>query len=159
METHEMTRIPLITATLILTLSANLYAGTYEWTEGYGMGVTEYLVDDGNENSLVISCPPDSEEGISAYAHIQGKDYSSKDIDSPNGSFDVIVDGKEFSNPFYTNCHACGDIFRSTFWPALRNANRLQVSVEGKIFNLPVRNLKKLLKPLDHPENTCTSAW
>lgn len=40
-----------------LLTCASVQAGTYEWTSGWGMGVSEHLVDDGNGNELNISCP------------------------------------------------------------------------------------------------------
>lgn len=132
------------------------FAGTYEWTKGFAMGTTEYLVDDNNGVSLVISCP--MADGVtSAYAHVQDKDYDSNQIDS--GGFYLIIDGEHFKNPFFTGCRVCDDIFKNRFWPALRKANRLQLSVEGRIINLPVKNLSKVIKPYNHPDNPCGSAW
>ncbi|WP_374377789.1 hypothetical protein [Pseudomonas fluvialis] len=46
-----------------LLISASAQAGTYEWTSGWGMGVSEHQVDDGNGNDLNISCP-DYEEVV-----------------------------------------------------------------------------------------------
>lgn len=136
--------------------SAAASAGAYEWTSGWGMGVSEHLVDDGNGNELNISCPDDEEQGyVSAYATINGKQYSSSD----EPGFDVIVDGKAYTNPFYTGCRACGDIFRNDFWEALRKANRLQLSAEGRTINLPTKNLAQVLKPIDSQENSCRSEW
>ena len=101
-------------------------AGTYEWTTGWGMGVSEHLVDDGNGNELNISCPDHEEDGaVRAYATVAGKQYSSEEgAMSGDRSFDVIVDGEHYSNPFFTDCRACGANFPA-FWQALRQANRL----------------------------------
>lgn len=146
----------LICAALATMMSGAVSAGTYEWTSGWGMGVSEHLVDDGNGNELNISCPDDEAQGyVSAYATIAGKQYSSSD----EPGFDVIVDGKTYSNPFYTGCRACGDIFRNEFWAALRNANRLQLSAEGRTINLPTKNIGQVLRPLERPENNCRSEW
>ncbi|OHZ01904.1 hypothetical protein R5R73_15515 [Salinicola sp. LHM] len=129
-------------------------AGTYEWTSGWGMGVSEHLVDDGNGNELNVSCPDYAEDGyVSAYATIHGKSYSSEDE-----GFDVIVDGETYTNPFYTDCHVCGANFPA-FWEVLRKANRLQISAEGSKVTLPTKNIAAVLKPLDSPENSCRSAW
>ncbi|MBD9574806.1 hypothetical protein IB260_05735 [Pseudomonas sp. PDM23] len=129
-------------------------AGTYEWTSGYAQGVQEHLVDDGNGNELNISCPDDDESAVSAYATIAGKQYSSND----DGGFDVIVDGTVYSNPFFTDCHACGSNFPG-FWAALRKANNLQLSAEGKTVKLPTKNLARVLEPLSSKTNLCRSAW
>ncbi|HEP9385827.1 TPA: hypothetical protein VDV57_001521 [Pseudomonas aeruginosa] len=134
--------------------TSTTFAGTYEWTSAYTQGVEEHLVDDGNGNELNISCPDDDERPVTAYASITGKQYSS---DKGDG-FDVIVDGTTYSNPFFTDCHVCGANF-SGFWAALRKANNLQISAEGKIVKLPTKNLKKVLLPLNSKENLCRSAW
>ena len=72
--------------------------------------------------------------------------------------FDVIVDGTTYSNPFFTDCHACGANFPG-FWAALRKANNLQISAEGKTVKLPTKNLKKVLLPYSDKQNICRSAW
>lgn len=52
------------------------------WHSGWGMGITEYLVDDGRGNQLNISCPDHTEDGyVRAYATIGGKSYSSENQD------------------------------------------------------------------------------
>lgn len=146
----------LICAALATMMSGAALAGTYEWTSGWGMGVSEHLVDDGNGNELNISCPDYEEQGyVSAYATINGKQYSSND----EPGFDVIVDGVTYSNPFYTSCRVCSEIFRGEFWEALRKANRLQLSAGGSTINLPTKNIGQVLKPLDSPENSCRSEW
>lgn len=134
---------------------ASAYADTNEWTSGWGMGVSEHLVDDGNGNELNISCPDYEEDGyVRAYAKIGGRQYSS---DEGNG-FDVIVDGETYSNPFFTDCRACGANF-SGFWEALRKANNLKLAAGGQTVNLPTRNITSVLQPLGSPENSCNSAW
>ncbi|MEB0027388.1 hypothetical protein QN375_16650 [Pseudomonas sp. MH9.2] len=134
------------------------WAGTYEWTSGWAQGNTESSVDDGNGNTLNITCPgEDEDEGdVRAYASIAGQEYSSKD--TSGADFDVIVDGIHYSNPFETNCDACSSIFPA-FWKALRNANNLQISAAGRTVKLPTKNMKKVLLPLDNKENTCRSTW
>lgn len=144
-------------ALVIGLMAANpTWAGTYEWTKGWAQGVTEYLVDDSNGNELNISCSDDEDTSISAYATIAGTQYAS---DDNHGGFDVILDGKTYSNPFSTDCNVCSDIFKNGFWEDLRNANNLQVSAGGKTINLPTKNIKKTLLPLNHKENSCRSAW
>lgn len=141
-------------AIALLTLApVAVSAGSYEWTSGWGMGVSEHLVDDGNYNALNISCP-DDEGGVSAYATINAKEYSSND----EAGFDVIVDGEVYSNPFFTDCNVCNANFEG-FWDDLRTAKRLQLSAQGQIVNLPSKNIGEVLKPLGHPENSCRSAW
>jgi len=78
------------------------------------MGVNEHLVDDGNGNELNISCRSIRSMGYVSVYHVAGKQYSSSD----KLGFDVIVDGKTYSNPFYTGCRACCDIFLGEFWEA-----------------------------------------
>lgn len=139
-------------AALLTTSSSQ--AGTYEWTTGFAQGVVEHIVDDGNGNGLNISCSADDGRAVTAYASIAGKEYSSDD----GIGFDVIVDGTSYSNPFFTDCHACGANFPS-FWAALRKANNLQLSADGKKVKLPTKNLSRELKPLNSKENACKSAW
>lgn len=124
-----------------------------EWTSGWGMGTAEYAVTDGNLNELIISCPSDS--AISASATIMGQRY---DSDQQPG-FDVIVDGEEFTNPFFTDCRVCVNIFSMSFWEAFRNANNLKLVANGQTINLPTTNLKEILPPLTDPANACQSAW
>ncbi|TWC70248.1 hypothetical protein FBY10_105298 [Pseudomonas sp. SJZ103] len=130
-------------------------AGTNTWTTGWAMGTTEYAVDDGNGNELVIACPSDDDRYVSASATVNGRGYSSED----GRGFDLIVDGKTFHNPFYTDCRACSSIFTHEFWGALRNANRLQFSAQGKVFNLPTENLKAVLPALNDENSSCLAAW
>ncbi|KSC58724.1 hypothetical protein [Pseudomonas aeruginosa] len=137
-----------------LAATGSVLAGTYEWTTGYAQGVQEHLVDDGNGNELNISCPDDGESAVSAYATVAGKQFSSND----DVGFDVIVDGTTYSNPFFTDCHACGSNFPG-FWAALRKANNLQLSAEGKTVKLPTKNLAQVLEPLSSKKNLCRSAW
>lgn len=139
--------------TIALIASSHAAAGTYEWTQGWGMGVFEYSVDDGNANSMIISCP--SEGFISADATINGHSYFS----SESSGFDVIADGVQFSNPFYTDCRVCDANFRAVFWDAFRNANNLKLTADGQVINLPTKNLRELLSPLDDSTNACHSAW
>lgn len=134
--------------------TGTVVAGTYEWTTGYAQGVQEHLVDDGNGNELNIACPDDDESAVSAYATIAGKQYASTD----DIGFDVIVDGTTYSNPFFTDCHVCGANFPG-FWAALRNANNLQISAEGKTVKLPTKNLSQVLQPLNSKQNLCRSGW
>ncbi|MDH4567192.1 hypothetical protein E8E95_10925 [Pseudomonas sp. BN414] len=138
-----------------LLAGTGAHAGTYEWTSGWGMGVSEHLVDDGNGNELNISCPDHEEDGyVRAHASIGGRQYSS---DEGNG-FDVIVDGETYSNPFFTDCRVCGTNFPG-FWEALRKANNLKLAAGGQTVNLPTKSISSVLQPLGSPENSCHSAW
>ncbi|WP_346796054.1 hypothetical protein R5M92_11335 [Halomonas sp. Bachu 37] len=146
-----------IIALSISALASPAMAGSYEWTAGWGMGVSEYHVSDGNNNELHISCPDDEYSGyISATATINGKMYSSSN--QSGDGFDVIVDGEVYSNPFFTDCRVCGDIFHS-FWEPFRNANNLLVSVEGEMVRLPTTNLSDVLHPLESELNSCHASW
>ena len=95
-----MKRKPLALA-LTCLITTTSFAGAFEWTSGWGMGTSEYAVDDGNNNALLISCP--SEGYVSAEATIQGERY---DSESQPG-FDVIVDGVTFSNPLDDPANGC----------------------------------------------------
>lgn len=148
-----MNKALLLTAILGCTVAGAALAGTYEWTSGFAQGVTENMVDDGNGNDLNISCPSDEGESLSAYATIAGKEYT-----SDSGGFDVIVDGDLYNNPFYTECNVCNINF-PTFWEALLKANSLQLSAGGKTVNLPTKNLKQVLLPLNYKDNACRSTW
>jgi len=100
------TKTPLMVALSRLAAST-ASAGTNTWTSDWAMGTTEYAVDDGNGNELVIACPNDDDRYVSASASVNGQGYSSED----GQGFDLIVDGKTFNNPFYTDCRACSSIF------------------------------------------------
>ncbi|GMQ55542.1 hypothetical protein [Halopseudomonas aestusnigri] len=129
------------------------FAGTYEWTEGWGMGVSEYSVDDGNGIGLTISCSP--ERGVSAGLSLPGQYISSDE----QPGFDLIVDGERYSNPFFTDCRVCDANFREAFWDALREANKLKVVINERVINLPTTNLGDILPSQDDPNNTCLSRW
>lgn len=138
-----------------LLASATAQAGQYEWTAGWGMGVSEYAVNDGNANELVIACPDSPEQGaIRASASINGRMYYSGE----NAGFDVLVDGERFTDPFNTECRVCADIFLD-FWPSLRAANRLQLSADGVVVNLPTKKIRNVLPALEDAQNTCRTAW
>lgn len=119
------------------------------------MGTNEYAVDDGNGNELVIACPAEDGRHVSASTTVNGQVYRSED----GKGFDLIVDGRTFSNPFYTDCRACSSIFAHTFWSALRQAKRLQVSAQGKVIKLTTQNLKTVLPALNDKNNSCQAAW
>ncbi|MGU1440777.1 hypothetical protein ACSEOI_02240, partial [Pseudomonas aeruginosa] len=126
-----------------LLTCASAHAGTYEWTSGWGMGISEHLVDDGNGNELNISCPNYEEDGyVRAYASIGGQQYSSTE----GNGFDVIVDGETYSNPFFTDCRACGANFPG-FWEALRKANNLKLAAGGQTVNLPTKSKRTGITP------------
>ncbi|MGM8850011.1 hypothetical protein ACS8E6_05805 [Salinicola halophyticus] len=144
-------------------LGSPAFADNYEWNSGFGMGASEYWVDDGNNNALLVSCPklyegePSMEGYVSAEATIDGQRYGSDTLSGDPG-FDVIVDGERWSNPFFTDCRACGSNFPA-FWEALRQANNLYISADGVRSKLPTAGLERALPPLDSPENNCRSGW
>lgn len=119
------------------------------------MGANEYAVEDGNGNELVITCPAEDGRYVSASTTVNGQVYRSED----GQGFDLIVDGKTFRNPFYTDCRACSSIFTHDFWGALRQAKRLQVSAQGKVITLTTQNLKTVLPALNDKNNSCQAAW
>ncbi|OHC29807.1 MAG: hypothetical protein A2Y50_01330 [Pseudomonadales bacterium RIFCSPLOWO2_12_59_9] len=149
-----MNKKALLIALLTWMAATAANAGTNTWTSGWGMGVSEFLVDDGKGSSLNISCPDDEQGYVSGYATIGEKQYSSAE----GAGFDVIVDGKTYSNPLFTDCHACGAGFPE-FWKALRKADRLELAADGNVVHLPTKNIAGVLKPLLDPKNTCRSAW
>jgi hypothetical protein len=140
---------------LLLTITGSFsWGGSYEWTSGWGMGVSEYQVDDGNGNALIISCP-DYDDPISAFASIEGKEYWSNDLPG----FDVIIDGKRYHNPFFTNCRVCSTTFRNVFWEALRTTHHLHLTAEGVTVTLPTKKLKSSIPAISDSDNTCRVAW
>lgn len=149
-----------VVITLVFAMSsfpAPLVAGEFEWTSGWGMGVIEYHVSDGNKNEVIISCPDDEYSGhITADAMIDGEWHSSKDHGA--GGFDVIVDGEMFSNPFFTDCRVCSENFR-VFWDKFIDANNLMISYNGKAARLPTNKINQLLSPLGSEMNSCSPAW
>lgn len=144
-----------ILAYLFLTITTSLsWGGSFQWTYGWGMGVSEYEVNDGNDNALIISCP-DYDDAISAFASIEGKEYFSNELPG----FDVIVDGQMYRNPFFTNCRICGATFRNAFWEALRTARHLHITAEGVTVVLPTKGLQNIIPSIHAPENSCRSEW
>lgn len=132
--------------------------GLYEWKSGWGQGVSEYSVNDGNGNGLYIACPNDGEgeEGaVSATASIGGTDFYSKDSSQ---QFDVVVDGETYSNPFGTSSRAGANNF-PYFWAALRKANNISVVAKDKSARIPVNGITKVLLSLESKENPCRVAW
>ena len=94
---------------------------------------------------------------ISASATIEGRRYHSDSLSGGEG-FDVVIDGEVYTNPFYTDCRVCGDLFPE-FWQAFRQANNLYISADGVRSRLPTKNIDSVIAPLDSPENSCASAW
>ena len=146
---HSLRASALLSVMALTTIPAT----AAEWTSGYGMGTTEYTVTDESGNELYIACPGSDGEYVHAYAKIHGQSYSSKN----DPGFNVILDGTEYGNPFDTMCRICGQAFPS-FWEHLRTAQTLQISQDGQTVTLPTTGID-VLKPLNHPENTCQSAW
>ncbi|WP_010628953.1 hypothetical protein [Halomonas sp. KM-1] len=140
-----------VAVTLGLTIAA-APAAAFEWKSGWGQGVSEYSVSDGNQNELYIACP-NYDGYVTAYAVIQGVEFSSE-----GQGFDVIVDGERYSNPFNTECRVCADIFHG-FWEELRRANRLRIAADGLEANLPVRGASEALPALDDPAFSCHTEW
>lgn len=129
-------------------------AGPYEWTSYFAQGYTFYEVNDGNNNSLKVVCPGGwDDQYISAGATINGVDYSSH----ADSSFNVIVDGELWENPFYTECSACSQNFKfpNGFYESFRKANKLQLQAGGQTINLPVKNMDQMFPELDHFTSDC----
>lgn len=148
----KKTVIALATAGLLAAGAAT--ADSPEWVSGWGMGVTEYSVNDGRGNDLYIACPDGEYEHVTAYATVNGNTKSSEE----QPGFTVIVDGETYDNPFFTDCRVCAAIFED-FWGALTKAEHLQIKVDGHIATLPTKKINQVVLPLNHPENSCTSAW
>lgn len=133
-------------------------AADWEWSSGWGMGTSEYMVSDGNYTDLVISCPNFNEEGdglVSASATIAGKSFYSED----QQGFDVVVDGQRFSNPFFTDCRACSANF-PIFWDKLREANNLElIAPDGYTGRLPVRKIEEALPARSSDQYACHIGW
>lgn len=148
-----MPRKQIAIAIITIALSFNAHAGAYKWTSGSGMGVTEYAVDDGNGNGLIISCSSDS--AISAEATIHGHVFQS----ATQPGFDMIVDGVRHRNPFHTECRVCSANFISSFWEQFRHANNLQIAIDDFTFNLPTQNLREITLPHDSELTSCKTDW
>ena len=78
-----MGRKGLLVPLAFCTLATPAVAGTHEWTSGWAMGTTEYAVDDGNRNSLLISCP-DHQDGSSTGGYYLSKVEQNADIKITN---------------------------------------------------------------------------
>ncbi len=142
---------------LMSLLAFPVLAGNHEWTSGWGMGVSEFHVSDGSGNEILISCPNEIEDGyVSATVILFGERYGS-DL-SAQSQFDVVVDGKLYLNPFYTDCRVCGEIFRD-FWEDFRNAGTLDIIAGDRKVSFPVNGLKSSLPSLNSVENPCKSSW
>ncbi|UJJ30518.1 hypothetical protein [Halopseudomonas maritima] len=140
-------------ATALISVLSISSVSAAEWTSGWAMGTTEYTINDGNQNELLIACSDDDGKYVQAYATIDGQVYSSE----KDPGFNVILDGTEYTNPFDTYCNICGQLFPS-FWEHLRTAKTLQISQRGQTVSLPTTGID-VIKPLDHPENTCRASW
>ena len=127
-------------------------AATNEWSSDFAQGTTEYHVEDGSGNSLLISCPDGQPLPVSATVTMLGKDYHSPQHPS---EMSFIIDGVTFDNPFDTSCNVCEDNFTHSFWPALLKANNLVVHANGHKVTFPTKNLSQELEPLDSPSNPC----
>ncbi|WP_309140094.1 hypothetical protein [Pseudomonas sp. PDM25] len=55
-------------------LASTASAGTNEWTADWAQGVSKYLVDDGNDNELNISCSNENDShNVTAFCQHRGK--------------------------------------------------------------------------------------
>lgn len=132
-------------------------AATYEWSSWFAQGTTGYHVDDGNGNSLLISCPGGQPRPASATMTTRGLDYRSPKNTQQQGMVEMsfVIDGVQFDDPFNTACNVCEDNFTYTFWPALLKANNLYVHADGYDVRFTTQGLRDVLEPLDAPENMC----
>lgn len=157
-----MTMRPKTLATLLITaLPLAAQAATYEWSSGYAQGTAEYHVDDGNGNSLLLSCPEGHNRPVSAMVTTRGHTYSSPKDTREQGMIEVsfVIDGVTFDDPFNTSCTACESNFTNAFWPALRKANHLFVHVDGYEVRFPTKGLSTELLSLDDPSNPCMTEF
>ncbi len=132
-------------------------AATYEWSGGFSQGTMEYHVDDGNGNSLLISCPGGQPRPASATMTTHGLDYHSPKDTQQQGMIEMsfIIDGVRFDDPFNTSCTACENNFTYAFWPALLKANNLYVHADGYEVRFTTQGLREELPSLDDPHNMC----
>ena len=147
-----------VTFSIFLSLaSACAFAAPQAWQSGCGQGKTEFFVGDEGKSYLNFACDADDEMSpVSASAIIAGKAFDSH---NDKGGFDVIVDGVEYSNPFYVECNACSGYFPA-FWAALRKAKRIELKAEGLTSSIPTQGLSQLTKPYGSKENPCgTGVW
>ena len=136
-------------------------AATYEWSSGFAQGTVEYHIDDGNGNSLLISCPGGQPLPVSAKMTTRGLDYHSPKDTREQGMIEMsfIIDGVQFDDPFNTGCNACESNFINAFWPALLKANNLYVHVDGYEVRFTTQGLREVLEPLDTPDNMCLTEF
>lgn len=132
-------------------------AATYEWSSWFAQGTMGYHVDDGNGNSLLISCPGGQPRPASATMTTRGLDYRSPKNTQQQGMVEMsfVIDGVQFDDPFNTACNVCEDNFTYAFWPALLKANNLYVHADGYEVRFTTQGLRDVLDPLDAPENMC----
>lgn len=144
-------------AILLSLACASASAGTNEWQSGWGQGKTEFFAGDEAKSYLNFACDENDElSPVSASAVIAGKEFYSH---NDRGGFDVIVDGVEYSNPFYVECNACSGYFPE-FWDAMRKAKKIELKADGLISSIPTKGFSKLTKPYASKENACgTGSW
>lgn len=147
----------LFAPTLLLLVCASASAATGEWQSGWGQGKTEFFAGDESTSYLNFACDADDEMSpVSGSATIAGQSFYSH---NDKGGFDVIVDGVEYSNPFYVECNACSGYFPE-FWAAMRKAKKIELRAGALTSSVPTKGLSKLLKPYNSKENPCgTGAW
>lgn len=136
-------------------------AGTNEWSSGFGQGTTVYSIDDGNGNSLEISCPEGQARAASADMTTHGFSYSSPKDTAKQGmvAMSFVIDGVEFEDPFNTACTACESNFVHEIWPALLKANNLIVHADGYEVRFTTKGLRDQLLSLDDPANPCLTEF
>jgi hypothetical protein len=141
---------------LLLIACGSASAGTTAWDTGWGQGKTEFSAGDEKSSYLYFACDENDDTPVSASATIAGKPFYSHD---DKGGFDVVVDGVEFSNPFYVECNACASNFPA-FWSALRKAKTIQLKAGPLSSSVPVKGLSKLLPAYKAKGNPCgTGTW
>ncbi|WP_415769291.1 hypothetical protein [Pseudomonas sp. LB3P38] len=144
-------------AILLSLACASATAATNEWQTGWGQGKTEFFAGDEAKSYLNFACDENDEMSpVSGSATISGKEFYSH---NDKGGFDVIVDGVEYSNPFYVECNACSGNFPA-FWAAMRKAKTIELKADGLTSSIPAKGFSKLTKPYASKENPCgTGAW
>lgn len=142
---------------LFLTVACgSASASPTAWETGWGQGKTEFFAGDDKTSYLNFSCDENDETPVSASATIGGKGFYSHD---DKGGFDVVVDGIEYSNPFFVECNACASNFPA-FWSALRKGKHIQLKAGSLVSELPTKGLSKLLPMYKAKDNPCgTGGW
>lgn len=126
------------TTLLALLLSTSSLAGEGRWTEGFGQGNFEYLIDQKGVR-LIIGCPT-RDGSADAYSSVS----LSRASDGRNlGRFTLSVGGLTFDGPFEADSRV-GD---NNFLELLKQLRRADATVkfQGKTIVFPKSNAAKVI--------------